>query len=45
MKYAGAVFLTLVAGLFLVIVGVTGRAGIAAAVVFDPHDVQDSDES
>lgn len=45
MKYTGAVFLVLVAGLFLVIVGVTGRTGVALAVVFDPHDVQDSDDS
>lgn len=41
MKYFGVVFLVIVAGLYLVIVGVTGRTAIAAACVVDPHDVQD----
>lgn len=45
MKYAGAFALVLVAGLFLVVVGLTGRTGIALAVLFDPHDVDDSDDS
>lgn len=45
MRYAGALFLTLATGVFLVIVGLTGRTGVALAVFLDPHDVQDSDDS
>lgn len=41
LKYFGVTFLVILAGLYLVIVGVTGRAAIAAACVVDPHDVHD----
>lgn len=41
LKYFGVTFLVILAGLYLVTVGMTGRTAIAAACVVDPHDVQD----
>ena len=43
MKYFGVTFLVILAGLYLVIVGITGRTAIALACIVDPHDVEDGE--